>query len=105
MTRYIVKLTEQEELSLRQLAIQPGFEVIYKLLQGESLDAQTAVMECTEPDEKKRLLMLSDAQATAKVVSRLTQKLNLYRTPIQPPVEEITDSLLSEFNVFDPRSN
>ena len=79
MTKYIVKLTEQEELSIRQLALQPGFEVIFKFLQGESLDAQTAAMECSDADEKKRLLLLTDAQSTAKVVSNLIRKLAAYR--------------------------
>jgi hypothetical protein len=88
LTRYIVKLTEQEELSLRQLATQPGFDVIFKFLQGESLDAQTAAMECTDPDQRKRLLILTDAQVTAKIVSKLTQKLAAYREIIQPPVPD-----------------
>lgn len=88
MTKYIVKLTEQEELSIRQLALQPGFEVIFKFLQGESLDAQTAAMECTDLDEKKRLMVLTDAQVTARVVSNLTRKLAAYReTLVSPPME------------------
>jgi RNA polymerase-interacting CarD/CdnL/TRCF family regulator len=99
MTKYIVKLTEQEEMALRQLAIQPGFEVIFKLLQGESLDAQTAAMECADPDEKKRLLMLTDAQATAKVVSNLTRKLASYREIIQPSPEEFEDPF--QFSVHE----
>jgi RNA polymerase-interacting CarD/CdnL/TRCF family regulator len=98
MTRYIVKLTEQEELTLRQLAIQPGFEVIFKLLQGESLDAQTAAMECTDPDNKKRLLLLTDAQATAKIVSNLTRKLAAYREVIQEVTKEqdLADQLIGD---------
>src|SRR5690348_12821439 len=83
MTKYIVKLTEQEELNLRQLAIQPGFEVIFKLLQGESLDAQTKAMECDDPEAKKRLLLLSDAQSTARVVGNLIRRLAAYQNPIK----------------------
>lgn len=87
MTRYIVKLTEQEELNLRQLAIHPGFEVLLKLLQMESLDSQTAAIECTDPDRNKRLMMLGDAQATAKVVSNLTRKLSAYREQLEPAAQ------------------
>ena len=104
MTKYYVPLTEQETLSLRQLATQPGYEVIFKLLQMESLDAQSAAMECTEPDRNKRLLLLSDAQATSKVVSNLIKRLASYQNVIQQ-TEEIDDRLLSDFNVFDQRSN
>jgi hypothetical protein len=77
--KYIVKLTEQEELNLRQLMIQPGAEVIFKLLQMESLDAQAAAMNCVDPDEKRRLLLLTDAQRTAQVVGSLTRRLSAYR--------------------------
>lgn len=87
MTKYVVKLTEQEELSLRQLMRNPDADVLLKLLQGESFDAQTAAMECTDPDEKKRLLLLTDAQATARIVSSLTRKLCAYREVIQPTAE------------------
>jgi RNA polymerase-interacting CarD/CdnL/TRCF family regulator len=88
MTRYIVKLSEQEELALRQLATQQGFEVIFKLLQGESLDAQTKAMECEDTDEKKRLLVLMEAQTTARIVSNLTRKLANYQNALQPTPEE-----------------
>lgn len=83
MTKYIVKLTEQEELTLRKLALQPGFEVIFKLLQGESLDAQSKAMDCKGTREE-RLLALSDAQSTKDVVSSLTRKLTSYREVVQP---------------------
>jgi len=81
-------------MNIRQLATQPGFEVIFKFLQGESLDAQTAAMECTESDEKKRLLVLTDAQRTAHIVGNLIRKLAAYQTVIQQQVEEVTDSEL-----------
>lgn len=100
MTRYIVKLSEQEELSLRQIATQAGFEVIFKLLQGESLDAQTNAMECTDPDPAKRLLILSDAQCTARIVSNLTRKLAGYQNQLQAP--DIPHGELEIFeNVWD----
>jgi hypothetical protein len=103
MTRYVVKLSEQEELQLRQLALQPGFEVIFKLLQSESLDAQTAAMDCTEPDQRKRLMMLTDAQVTAKVVSKLTQKLAAYREVIQPEADHGELEIIQ--NLWDERAN
>jgi len=93
VTKYIVKLTEHEELTIRQLALQPGFDVIFKFLQGESLDAQSVAMDCTDPDERKRLMLLTDAQSTARVVSNLTRKLAGYREILQPPTEETVDDL------------
>lgn len=87
MTKYIVKLTEQEEMALRQLMLEPAADVLLKLLQGESFDAQTAAMECEDPDEKKRLRLLTDAQATARIVSSLTRKLCAYRESLQPKEE------------------
>ena len=86
--RYIVKLTEQEEMSLRQLATQPGFEVIFKLLQGEALDAQTEAMECSDPDPNQRLLKLTDAQATSRIVSNMTRRLAAYQ--VLPEVTQPT---------------
>ena len=103
MTKYIVKLTEQEELTLRQLAVQAGFEVLFKLLQGESLDAQTAAMECRGTQEE-RLLKLAHAQATAEVVGNLIRKLVSYQNVIEPTVEEIIEDPLG-FNLFNKRSN
>ena len=91
MTRYEVKLTEQEELALRQLAMQPGFDALLKLLAGESLEAQMEAMGCLDPDDKKRLLKLTDAQATARIVSSLTQKLASYRTIPAQKSEEPED--------------
>jgi hypothetical protein len=96
VTKYLVKLSEQEELSLRQLATQPGFDVIFKFLQGESLDAQSAAMDCEDLDERKRLVALSDAQRTAKVVSNLIRKLAAYREAIQAPIEEKPEEELFE---------
>jgi hypothetical protein len=98
LTRYEVKLSEQEVLNLRQLMTQPGSDALMKLLQGESLDAQTYAMECTDPDEKKRLLLLTDAQATRRVVSNLTRKLFSYRemnlpAPTTEAVAEVIDNI------------
>jgi len=86
MTKYYLPLTEQETLSLRQLANQPGYDVIFKLLQMESLDAQSAAMESTDKDAKQRLLILSDAQATVRIVSNLIKKLASYQSVIQADV-------------------
>lgn len=98
MTRYIIALTEQEEMSLRQLALTPGFDALLKLLQGESFDAQAKAMECEDPDQNKRLLLLSDAQCTKRVVSTLTQKLAAYRQiPAPDNTEEPYDPLVELF--------
>lgn len=88
MKNYI-PLSEQEELVLRQLAMQPGsLEIIFKLLQMTSLDAQADAIECTGSREE-RLMKLTDAQATAKVVSKLMQKLAAYReVTLMVPAEE-----------------
>lgn len=94
MTKYIVKLTEQEELNLRQLALQPGFEVIFKFLQGESLDAQTKAMECDDPEAKRRLMLLTDAQVTAKVVSSLIRRLAAYQQLPIAQAETIADEII-----------
>lgn len=92
MTHYIVKLSEQEELSLRQLTVQPGFDALLKLLQGESLSAQSEAMQCDGAKET-RLLKLGDAQATVKVVSSLTKKLCSYRDAVMPAPESMPDEL------------
>lgn len=96
MTRYEVKLSEQEEMALRQLATQAGFDALLKLLAGESFHAQMEAMECTDPDEKKRLTKLTDAQCTARVVSSLTRRLAAYREiplPQPEPQDELRDIL------------
>ena len=103
MTKYIVKLSEQEEMALRQLAMQPGFEVIFKLLQTESLDAQSNAMDC-QGNKEERLMALTDAQATVKVVSSLIRKLAAFREAIEEVVETPNFDPL-DFNVFDKRSN
>ena len=102
MTKYYLPLTEQEILKIRQLATQPGYEVIFKLLQMESLDAQGKAMDCTEGDAKQRLLILSDAQATVRIVSNLIKKLASYQNIIQQAEPEDSDPL--GFNVYG-RSN
>jgi len=94
VTRYEVKLSEQEILNLRQLMTQPGSDALLKLFQAESLYAQTRVMECEDADEKKRLLLLTDAQATCKVVSNLTRKLFSYREMNIP--EPTPETVISE---------
>jgi hypothetical protein len=92
--RYIVKLTEQEELSLRQLAIQPGYEVIFKLLDGEALDAQSNAMECKSLIDQERSMALLKAQDVVEVVSNMKRKLDAYRLPALPVVEEQPDEPL-----------
>ena len=96
MTRYITKLTEQEEMSLKQLVAQPGFEPLIKLLQFESLLAQSRAMECTSADRNERLMALTDAQRTAEVVSNLTIKLYGYREQLLPQTEEEQDPFITE---------
>jgi hypothetical protein len=104
MTKYYVPLTEQEKLSIRQLATQPGFEVIYKLLQMESLDAQAEAMECKSPKMEERAMAQMQAQVAKDIVSSLTNKLDSYRQSVLPaPEAEDPDPL--GFNVFDQRSN
>ena len=95
MTRYIVKLSEQEELNLRQMTTHPGYDALLKLLQGESLDAQAEAMECRDADKEKRLLLLTDAQVTKRVVSSITQKLSGYRESFMP-------TAAAEENTEDP---
>lgn len=90
MTRYEVKLTQEEVMGLQQLTMQPGFDGLLKLLQGESLAAQAAAMQA-KGSRDDRLLALTDAQRTAEVVSNLTKKLCSYRNaaiPQQEPEEE-----------------
>ena len=105
MSKYYIPLTEQEELSLRQLATQPGFEVLFKLLQMLSLDAQSEAMDCTEGDAKKRLLVLSDAQATVRVVSNLTKKLAGYKSQIQQPTLSDLEEAGIIQNIWNERTN
>jgi hypothetical protein len=106
MTQYIVKLTEQEELTFRQIAMQPGFEVIFKLLQAESLDAQAKAMDCEEPEAKKRLMLLTDAQATQRVVGRLTRKLAAYQAPMQQEMKHPDVELIENiWNLPERKSN
>jgi hypothetical protein len=105
MSKYYIPLTEQEELSLRQLATQPGFEVLFKLLQMLSLDAQSEAMDCTEGDAKKRLLVLSDAQATVRVVSNLTKKLIGYQNQMQQQIlSEVEEEAIIN-NIWNERTN
>jgi hypothetical protein len=99
--KYIVKLSEQEEMNLRQLALHPGFDPLLKLLQGESLAAQALAMECEDLDREKRLLALSDAQRTAKVVSNLTRKLVSYREILQVPAVGAEPDLAVLENLWD----
>jgi len=106
MSKYYIPLTEQEELSLRQLATQPGFEVLFKLLQMQSLDAQSEAMDCTEGDAKKRLLVLSDAQATVRVVSNIIKKLAAYQNQIQQQtISEIAEVAIIQNIWNDERTN
>lgn len=88
MTRYIVNLSEKEEMDLRQMALTPGYGALLKLLQGESLDMQAKAMECEDPDKEKRLQLLTDAQSTKRVVSSLINKLSRYRESILSPQQE-----------------
>ena len=105
MSKYYIPLTEQEELSLRQLATQPGFEVLFKLLQTQSLDAQSEAMDCTEGDAKKRLLVLSDAQATVRVVSNITKKLVGYQNQIQQQTLSDLEEAGIIQNIWNERTN
>ena len=105
MSKYYIPLTEQEELSLRQLATQPGFEVLFKLLQMQSLDAQSEAMDCTEGDAKKRLLVLSDAQATVRVVSNITKKLVGYQNQIQQQTLSDLEEAGIIQNIWNERTN
>lgn len=89
MTEYIVKLTEQEELNLRQLVMQPGFEPLLKLLAGESLSLQSEAMECSSLVAEELSLALIKAQVGAKIVSKFTRKLCSYQAlPIPAPETE-----------------
>lgn len=106
MTRYIVKLTEQEELAIKQYVLQPGFDVLLKFLQGESLDAQTTAMEC-EGNMEARALAQMQAQMTKNVVSNLTKKLSAYRQIQMPQAEEQSNDPLTELlrTDFSGRTN
>ena len=103
MTRYEVKLTEQEELSLKQLVIQVGFDVVFKFLQIESLNAQTEALQCKSLVAEERSTALMKAQVTADVVSNLTQRLAGYRHLDVQTTTEDTDPY--DFSMFNQRSN
>lgn len=103
MTKYILPLTEQETLNLRQLSLQPGFEPLLKFLQHESFEALEGLQEC-KGNKEQRLLALSDYQSTVRVVSNLTKKLCAFReTAIPVPEPEETDAL--GFNMPYERTN
>ena len=85
--RYEVKLTDQEELELRQMLMGPGFPVLLKFLQIKSLNAQADAMEC-KGNKDQRLLVLLDAQAMAKISNELTRELAQFR---RVPGIEISD--------------
>lgn len=92
---YDLKLTEEEVMHLRQMVLQPGFEVLLKFLQLESLNAQGKALDYEEPDNSKRLILLDDARATKRVVKSLTHTLCNYR---QLPTQKEAES-------FDPLSD
>lgn len=100
MTRYHVKLSMQQELDLRQMTTHPGYDALLILLQGESLDMQAKAMEFEDPDEKKRLQLLTDAQATKRVVSSITQKLSGYRETFVPTAPEEEEPNPFGFEMF-----
>lgn len=102
MKNYI-PLSEQEELSLKQLANQPGYPVIFKLLQQISLDAQAEAMDCKDADRNKRLMVLADAQATNDVVNRLIQKLARYQVLEQVQVMDEAAAIIA--NLWTKESN
>lgn len=97
--RYEVKLTEQEELNLQQLATHPGYPMLLKLLQMESLDAQAEAMQCTELNQEKRLLALTDAQRTVVVVRNITQRLERFRENSMPSLKP-TDNTVGDDPLF-----
>jgi hypothetical protein len=99
--RYAIQLSEQEILYLKQLAAQPGFEPLLKLLQVESLDAQSDAMDCEELDDHKRSLALLKAQVTRIVVSNITKKLCAYRELLIPTQEEQPELARIIDNVWD----
>lgn len=103
MTRYIVKLTEQEELNLRQLTTQPGFEPLLKLVQGESLAAQTEAMECKSLVAEERSHALMKAQVAVEVVSNLTKKLCSFQQIPMPPQDENAEPDPLDFSMFNGR--
>lgn len=85
MAKYIVKLSEQEELNLRQLTLQPGFDSLLKLLQGESLDAQSAAMECKSLKMEERAMAQMQAQVAVEIIGNLTRKVCAYREALVAP--------------------
>ena len=103
--RYVVKLSEQEELNLRQLTAQPGFSVALKLIQGEAFEAQQKAMECEEVDPIKRSLALTEAQCTTRLANSLIAKLCAY-AQLPPPSDEETvlDDPLN-FSFFERPAN
>lgn len=102
MTKYFLPLTEQETLNLRQLALQPGFDVVLKFLQHESFEALEELQEC-KGNKEQRLLALTDYQSTVKIVSKLTKKLAAYREIALPTPDPDNDDPL-EFNAFTERT-
>lgn len=104
MTKYYVPLTQEEELNLKQLAAQPGFPALFKLLQIESLDAQAVAMEC-KGNSEARLLALSDAQAMKDAVGKLTQRLASYRESLLPHPEPAETGDPFDFSMFNGREN
>ena len=104
MTKYIVKLTEQEELSIKQMMLTPGADVLLRLLQIESLDAQAEAMECNGTGEQM-LLALAHAKATKKVTSNLTKKLWAYRESMSPVIPQEAEEDPMGLNILNIRTN
>ncbi len=78
----------------------PGFDPLLKLLQGESLDAQSAAMECKSLKMEERAVAQMQAQVAVEVVGNLTRKLCSYREISMPAPEPEADDPLG-FNVFE----
>ncbi len=96
MTRYIITLSEQEELSLKQLVTQPGFEPMMKLFQSISLDAQSKAMDCESKDVRERSQVLLEAQVTRDVVSNITHRLYAYREALLPDMPDDVQRIIDD---------
>lgn len=103
MTKYIVKLSEQEELNLRQLTLQPGFESLLKLFQGESLDAQSTAMECKSLKMEERAMAQMQAQVAVEIIGNLTRKVCAYREAMQPTPEPEADDPYEFSSMYDTK--
>lgn len=98
MAKYVIPLTDEEELNLRQFTKQPVFPVVLKLLQQLAFDEQNDLMEAKEKTKEAELLNLLKARATKKAVDAIARKLMSYCDMSQPEQADELDPLKEMWN-------